>query len=106
MIIWNPSTEQWPDNTEVLVAYENTYGGIEYKVAKYTTPLYEEETCGDWDVDDLDYVEATDTYYIPEGWYETCPGGFDYSYALIHKPKLIAWADLSKDEVKNMKKST
>ena len=45
--------------------------------------------------DDWEYVEDVDSWWIPEGWYETVDYFEDYSYATI-ADKVVAWSKLPK----------
>ena len=46
-------------------------------------------------LDDWEYVEEEDSWWIPQGWYEVCDYFEDYSYSAI-TDKVIAWMKLPK----------
>lgn len=85
---WIPVSEKLPEaNVDVLALYEWT--GQFHKEEKHTyicraSYIPKNTICVDdkWsEVDEewMDYWEETDSYYVPEGWYEECSqGNSDY----------------------------
>lgn len=108
MASWNrntvPETEKHNCSDEVLVTVENkNYKGKIYRrVLKAVYFPYKNATVEDmgWNMydgipDDWEYFEEEDTWWIPQGWYETADNFEDYSYANI-EGKVTAWMKLPK----------
>lgn len=85
---WIPVTERLPEaNVDVLALYEWT--GQFHKEEKYTyicrasyipkNTIRVDDKWAEVDEEWMDYWEETDSYYVPEGWYEECSqGNSDY----------------------------
>lgn len=77
-----------------------------------TVPKCDVGKCSDEDMgwnmcdgvlDDWEYSEEDDSYWIPQGWYEVCDySPDDYSYFTI-TDKVIAWMKLPKPFNKKLK---
>ena len=107
--------EKWYNNTvpkcelktcsdEVLVTVEHIgcYGKVFNRVVKAVYIPYHHCTLEDmgWNMydgvpDDWEYMEEDDTWWIPEGWYETADYFEDYSYSTIND-RVTAWMKLPK----------
>ena len=69
---WHPASEPPPSEINVLCFYKNSLGKGRIVRATYYNKFEAEATDMDyWDYSDIDYKEDTDTYYCPEGYYES-----------------------------------
>ncbi len=68
-----------------------------------TTAMYEDGTIAEddseWSWNDIEYTyaEETDTYYIPEGWWEYRHFNPDDIYNNVVDEKVIAWMPLPEE---------
>ena len=88
---WINVKDQMP-TCKVLATYKNSCGMNRIVVASYFNK-FEEESSGDcegWD----EYDEATDCYYIPEGWYEQQDNWGEYASIHIHEGEVTHWMPL------------
>lgn len=78
---WVSVNERMPEPMkDVLICQKYGATGPTVQVVGKWIPALTEEAgadCDDWH----EYDEATDEYYVPEGWYE------NHEFALIHMPK-------------------
>ena len=108
MAQWNrnivPRCENKNCSNEVLVTVEHIgYNGKLYRrVVKAVYIPHHHCTLEDmgWNMydgvpGDWEYSEEDDSYWIPQGWYETSDYFEDYSYSTI-TDKVIAWMKLPK----------
>lgn len=73
-----------PVGKEILVYYKNGCGKGRRIKAKYITK-FTEESSDDPDYHEHDeYDEASDTFYMLEGWYELIDNWDDFSFVAIH----------------------
>ena len=77
---WISVEDRLPDK-KCLAYYANELGNARTVCAKYTKKYSEEAgTDDEW----IDYCEADDTYYYPEGWYEMIDNWDDYTFVTIN----------------------
>lgn len=84
---------------------------IQTNRGKRTTAMYEDgkmpedESAWNWNEIDFDYDEKTDTYFIPEGWWEYRHFNPDDVYNCLVDEEVIAWMPLpDKYEPESVKK--
>lgn len=93
---WIPCSERFPENEkEVEITFirkDYKTDGILYLTARAfyeDGTLAEDDSAFDWtNVNENEYDEETDSYIIPEGWYESGP--FSNMLAEVDAP-VIAW---------------
>lgn len=108
MASWNvntvPKCKPKECSEEVLVTVERRgYNGkLHRRVLKAVYIPYKNTTVEDmgWNMydgvpNDWEYDEEQDSWWIPQGWYETADNFEDYSYASIDD-KVTAWMKLPK----------
>lgn len=107
MANWNantaPKCKPRTCSDEVLATVMYKYRGENvYRVVKAVYIPYKHCTTEDmcWTMldgvlNDWEYNEDDDGYWVPEGWYEVCDYFEDYSYSEI-TDKVIAWSKLLK----------
>lgn len=108
MASWNantvPKCKPRECSNEVLVTVEHKgyQGKIHRRVLKAVYFSDHNATVEDmgWNMyngipDNWEYFEEEDTWWIPQGWYETADNFEDYSYASIDD-KVTAWMKLPK----------
>lgn len=79
-----------PDNLErVIVLVRRDNGSLTWCKGYYVRERSIE--CGYEDDLDCDYDEDSDTYFMPEGWYESIEHWPDYSSVKIYN-EVIGWA--------------
>ena len=85
---WVPVVERMPPSgAVVLVAYRNERGEWRRIRAQWIAAKSVEAGC---DSEIGEYEEATDTYYDPEGWYESINNWDDYSAVMVYEGLTIA----------------
>ena len=77
---WISVNESLPDK-KCLAYYINEMGNKRTVCAKYTKKYSEEAGSDD---DWIEYCDADDTYYYPEGWYEIIDNWDDYNSVTIN----------------------
>jgi hypothetical protein len=74
---WKSTAEGYPDDSEeVIVCFvraRRIAGEVSYQVTTaWHVSRYQVEASSDWyDDSDAEYNEEEDTYYLPEGWYQS-----------------------------------
>ena len=92
----------WIDVNEKLPGVESEVLIITEK-GTITTAMYEDGTIAEddseWSWNDIEYMydEETDTYYIPEGWWEYRHFNPDDIYNNVVDEKVIAWMPLPEE---------
>lgn len=89
---WVPVAERLPDSGKpVLVCYRNGAGLVRriraVWVAAKSCEASPESEIGEYD-------EASDTYYEPEGWYETIDNWDDYTAVAVYQGTVTHWMPL------------
>lgn len=110
MSSWNcntvPKAEKGNCSDEVLVTvqYRNRKRILKAVYIPYHNATVEDMGWNMYDgvPDDWEYMEEDDTWWIPQGWYETADNFEDYSYASIDG-KVTAWMKLPKPYECNVK---
>lgn len=108
MANWNVNTvpkckpKECSEEVLVTVEYKGYDGKFHRRVLKAVYIPYKHATVEDmgWNMydgvpDDWEYDEEQDSWWIPQGWYETADNFEDYSYASIDD-KVTAWMKLPK----------
>lgn len=92
---WVPVSERMPDaDRKVLATYTNELGNRRTIVARWT-PAKTVEASGDDDEPGChEYDEATDTFYLIEGWWEVINNWGDYSQVFVNEGKVDHWMPL------------
>lgn len=91
-LAWTSVTKALPKSGVVVLAcYRNRLGNLRRIRAMWTAAKTEEA-----DSDDAheEYDEATDTYYVPEGWYECIDNWGDYSSVAVTEGEVTHWMPL------------
>lgn len=89
-VAWIKVSDELPKcGKPVLGCYKDTYEKLWIVRAKWI-PKHTEESYGDDDFF-VEYDEATDTYYLPEGWYECINNWDDYSSVKIYEGEITHW---------------
>lgn len=95
-----PVKKQLPESSVPVLAWfepehRNKYSRSGWVRAMYVARYSYEETAIDLCDIDCDYDEATDTYYIPEGWYELIENWDEYSFVALNAFTVIThWLPL------------
>lgn len=113
--MWNrntvPKCEPKNFSDEVLVTVEHMgyKGKLFSRVVKAVYVPYHHCTLEDvcWNMydgvpNDWEYMEEDDTWWVPEGWYETADYFDEYEYSAI-TDKVVAWMKLPKPYENNIK---
>ena len=95
-VVWISVADQMPKSFKpVLVRYwyERTYSGgiVDRVIRALWIPAKTEESN---DEDHFEYDEDTDTYYIPEGWYEVVDNWDEYSSVHVCEGDITHWMPL------------
>ena len=91
-VAWTPVAEALPKSGEkVLACYRHRWGNLRPIRAFWTAAKTEE---ADSDDARMEYDEATDAYYVPEGWYECIDNWDDYSSVAVTEGKVTHWMPL------------
>lgn len=91
---WTPVNEAMPEyGKKVLASYVNSCGKERIIVGSYVGKLQEEAGVDD---DWFEYDEATDNYYLPEGWYEQQENWGEYSSIFVNEGAVTHWMPLPK----------
>lgn len=94
---WLP-IETAPKNTKIIVRYKNEYGNDKTVFAKYIEKFTEEASC---DSENDEYDEATDTYYLKEGWLELIENWDEFSSVYFDSRNIVTgWMPAPPVEVK------
>ena len=91
-VAWTSVAKALPKSgVKVLACYRNRLGNLRRIRAMWTAAKTEEA-----DSDDAheEYDEATDTYYVPEGWYECIDNWGDYSSVAVTEGEVTHWMPL------------
>jgi len=93
-VAWISVTDALPKpGVNVLACYRNRLGKLRriraHWIAAKTVEVYSE----DWDLCS-EYDEATDTYYVTEGWYECIDNWGDYSAVAVSEGEVTHWMPL------------
>lgn len=90
---WIAVSERLPESGhKVLIAYRNSYDHDRRVCGFYAGKFNLEVPPGD-DCDSADYNEASDTYYLDEGWYESIDNWPDYTSVTINS-EVTHWQPL------------
>lgn len=81
------------DGTDILIHYVTEHGRHVRCIAHWTAALTA-EVDGNLDDDVGEYDEATDAWYVPEGWYENLYNWDEYRSVFIHEGKPDSWQPL------------
>jgi len=93
---WIKVSDQLPESERKVIAfYRNKYDKPRTIMAFHTDKFIVEGNTDNEDI--LEYDEATDTYYLQEGWYEI-GDFFDYYYQV--NAEITHWMELPDDPVK------
>jgi len=90
---WVPVTERLPDSGKVVLAcYTNRAGRVRRIRAEWVAEKSREANSDDSDISGYD--EATDTFYVPPGWYEKIDNWGDYSSVAVCEGEVTHWMPL------------
>ena len=96
-VAWTPVTEAMPKSgVKVLACYRNRLGNLRRIRAMWTAAKTEEASSEDAEACS-EYDEATDTYYVTEGWYECIDNWGDYSSVAVTEGEVTHWMPLPPD---------
>jgi hypothetical protein len=96
-VAWVPVTEALPKSgVKVLACYRNRLGNLRRIRAMWTAAKTEEADSDDAEACS-EYDEATDTYYVTEGWYECIDNWGDYSSVAVCEGEVTHWMPLPPD---------
>ncbi len=84
---WISASVLLPDKN-CLAFYKNSFGKNRIVKAFYAKKFQLEQSP---DNSYQDYNEETDTYFLPEGWYETIDNWPDFSYIEITEGEVTHW---------------
>ena len=94
---WTPVAEALPNSgVKVLACYRNRLGNLRRIRAMWTAAKTEEADSDDAEACS-EYDEATDTYYVTEGWYECIDNWGDYSSVAVTEGEVTHWMLLPPD---------
>lgn len=89
---WIPCSVRLPEcEQEVWI---QTKRGIRTTAMYEDGKMPEDESAWNWNEIDFDYDEKTDTYFIPEGWWEYRHFNPDDVYNCLVDEEVIAWMPL------------
>ena len=89
---WRPIDTAPKDGSRMLLAYRNSLGKWRRVIAFYAPKLAIEGN--DYGDDWCEYDEASDRYFLPEGWYECVENWEDYSSVHMSGIKPTHWRHL------------
>ncbi len=96
-VAWTPVAEALPNSgVKVLACYRNRLGNLRRIRAMWTAAKTEEADSDDAEACS-EYDEATDTYYVTEGWYECIDNWGDYSSVAVTEGEVTHWMPLPPD---------
>ena len=87
---WRPIATAPKDGTDVLIHYVTEHGRHVRCIAHWTAANTVESSYNN-DDDVGEYDEATDAWYVPEGWYENLYNWDEYRSVFIHEGKPDSW---------------
>jgi hypothetical protein len=91
---WVCVTQALPKSgVKVLACYRNRLGKLRRIRAHWIAAKTVEASSEDWD-QCSEYDEATDTYYVTEGWYECIDNWGDYSAVAVSEGDVTHWMAL------------
>lgn len=91
---WVKTADRMPQAGKiVLAAYLNRDGKWRRIRAKWVLS-YSQEANLEYEDVETDYVESTDTYYVPEGWYEQIDNLDDRASAFVYQGVPSHWMPL------------
>ena len=91
---WVCVTQALPKSgVKVLACYRNRLGKLRRIRAHWFAAKTVEASSEDWD-QCSEYDEATDTYYVTEGWYECIDNWGDYSAVAVSEGDVTHWMAL------------
>ena len=95
---WIPVTERMPENAEAVLVRGYAVNNPRYKatfkgrwIAAHS--MLADDFGADSDMD-LEYDEAEDVYYVPEGWFERIENWDDYTDIAVCDFTITHWAPL------------
>ena len=93
-VAWISVTDALPKSgVTVLACYRNRLGKLRRIRAHWIAAKTAEANSEDWD-QCSEYDEATDTYYVTEGWYERIDNWGDYSAVAVSEGDVTHWMPL------------
>ena len=93
-VAWISVTDALPKSgVTVLACYRNRLGKLRRIRAYWIAAKTVEANTDDWD-QCSEYDEATDTYYVTEGWYECIDNWGDYSAVAVSEGEVTHWMPL------------
>ena len=93
-VAWISVTDALPKSgVTVLACYRNRLGKLRRIRAHWSAAKTVEVYSEDWDLCS-EYDEATDTYYVTEGWYECIDNWGDYSAVAVSEGEVTHWMPL------------
>jgi hypothetical protein len=93
-VAWVSVTQAMPKSgVKVLACYRNKLGKLRRIRAHWTAAKTVEASSEDWD-QCSEYDEATDTYYVTEGWFECIDNWGDYSAVAVCEGEVTHWMPL------------
>jgi hypothetical protein len=93
-VAWISVTDALPKSgVTVLACYRNRLGKLRRIRAHWSAAKTAEANSEDWD-QCSEYDEATDTYYVTEGWYECIDNWGDYSAVAVSEGDVTHWMPL------------
>ena len=98
---WIPVTERLPKCEEEV--YIQTKNGTITTAAYEDGTMPDEESAWNWTDIDFDYDEETDTYLVPEGWWEYRHYNPDDVYDNKVDEEVIAWMPLPEPYTESVK---
>lgn len=99
---WIPVTERLPKCEEEV--YIQTKNGTMTTAAYEDGKIPEEKSKWRWDDDvDFDYDEESDTYLVPEGWWEYRHFNPDEVYNNVVDEEVVAWMPLPEPYTESVK---
>ena len=107
---WIPVTERLPENAEVVLVRGYAVNNPKYKatfkghwIAAHS--MLADDFGSDSDMD-LEYDEAEDAYYVPEGWFERIEIWDDYTDIAVRDFTITHWMPLPEPPEENANAET
>lgn len=92
MTHWIPVSQQMPPVSRgVLAFYKNALGNGRIIRAEW---IPAKTIVADTDDQQSEYDEATDEFYVPQGWYEKISNWDDYSSVFVGEGTITHWMPL------------